>query len=142
MLPLFATNLMLSRCAHLRCTMLTEGCTVKVTTPQPMMSQTQVDLPFDANQYEEDRLARDAEAMAAMAAEEAKTAEDAKFAALRTPWKWEIRRRIWDLMEAEDYAVRELRTAPQALYHPTYRVTVRIGRVPSTTASPILSMRS
>ena len=57
----------------------------------PMMS-------FDATAYEVDRLAKDADAMDAMAAEEA------KYADLRTPWKWVIRRRIWDLMEAEDYA--------------------------------------
>jgi 5-formyltetrahydrofolate cyclo-ligase len=28
----------------------------------------------------------------------------AQYAALRTPWKWVIRQRIWDLMEAEDFA--------------------------------------
>ena len=55
------------------------------TTRRPVMS-------FDASAYEEDRLARDAEAMAAMAVEEAKAAEDAKFAVLRNPWKWVIRR--------------------------------------------------
>jgi len=53
---------------------------------------------FDAASFETDRLAKDADAMEAMAAEEA------TFAKLRTPWKWAVRRRIWDMMEAEDYA--------------------------------------
>ena len=74
-------------------------------TSPPVMS-------FDASAYEEDRLARDAEAMAAMAVEEAKAAEDAKYAVLRNPWKWVIRRRIWDLMEAEDYACQ-----PRPVHH-------------------------
>jgi hypothetical protein len=60
--------------------------TIGFRTLQPCM------LRFDESAYEEDRLARDAEAMAAMAVEEAKAAEDAKFAALRNPWKWVIRR--------------------------------------------------
>ena len=71
--------------------------TIGCRAPPPVLS-------FDESAYEEDRLARDAEAMAAMAVEEAKAAEDAKYAVLRNPWKWVIRRRIWDLMEAEDYA--------------------------------------
>ena len=62
-------------------------------SPQLLMTES-----FDAASYEADRLAKDAQAMETMAAEEA------KFAKLRTPWKWVIRRRIWDLMEAEDYA--------------------------------------
>ena len=49
--------------------------------------------------YEADRLARDAEAMDTMRVE----AEEA-YENLRTPWKWVIRKRIWDLMEAEDIA--------------------------------------
>ncbi|CAB9530500.1 methenyltetrahydrofolate synthetase domain containing [Seminavis robusta] len=54
--------------------------------------------PEDAA-YEADRLAKDAEAMNAMKEESA-----AEFAKLRTPWKWVIRKRIWDLMEAKDIA--------------------------------------
>ena len=59
--------------------------TIGCRAPQPVLS-------FDESAYEEDRLARDGEAMAAMAVEEAKAAEDAKFAVLRNPWKWVIRR--------------------------------------------------
>ena len=59
--------------------------TIGCRAPQPVLS-------FDESAYEEDRLARDAEAMTAMAVEEAKAAEDAKFAVLRNPWKWVIRR--------------------------------------------------
>ena len=59
--------------------------TIGCRASQPVLS-------FDESAYEEDRLARDAEAMAAMAVEEAKAAEDAKFAVLRNPWKWVIRR--------------------------------------------------
>ena len=54
---------------------------------------------FDETAYEADRLAKDAQAMDAM-----KTKAEAEFANLRTPWKWTIRKRIWDLMEAEDIA--------------------------------------
>ena len=98
----------------------TIGCRV----PQPVLS-------FDESAYEEDRLARDAEAMAAMAVEEAKAAEDAKYAALRNPWKWVIRRRIWDLMEAEDYACQ-----PRPVHHriPNFvdaeRAAARLARLP------------
>lgn len=54
---------------------------------------------FDETAYEADRLAKDAQAMDAM-----KTKAEAEFANLRTPWKWTIRKRIWDLMESEDIA--------------------------------------
>lgn len=56
------------------------------------------DASFDAKAYEADRLIKDAEAMDAMAAEEK------KFEGLRTPWKWKIRRRIWNYMEEKDIA--------------------------------------
>lgn len=49
--------------------------------------------------FEKDRLAKDAEAMEAMRRE-----AEAEYAHLRTPWKWVIRKRVWDLMEAEDIA--------------------------------------
>ena len=51
-------------------------------------------VPFDEVAYEKDRLEKDAQAMEAMKEEAA-----AEFSKLRTPWKWEIRKRIWDLME-------------------------------------------
>ena len=49
--------------------------------------------------YEADRLAKDAQAMTAM-----KETSEAEFAKLRTPWKWVIRKRIWDLLEGKDIA--------------------------------------
>ncbi|KAL3943106.1 MAG: hypothetical protein SGBAC_002797 [Bacillariaceae sp.] len=54
---------------------------------------------FDEVTYEANRLAKDAEAMQAM-----KEKSEAEFSKLRTPWKWTIRKRIWDLMEAKDIA--------------------------------------
>ena len=54
---------------------------------------------FDDTAYEKDRLAKDAQAMDAMK-DEAKE----EFSKLRTPWKWVIRQRIWDLMEERDIA--------------------------------------
>jgi 5-formyltetrahydrofolate cyclo-ligase len=54
---------------------------------------------FDVDAYEKDRLEKDAMAMNAM--QEIATNE---FTKLRTPWKWTIRKRIWDLMEAKDIA--------------------------------------
>ena len=54
---------------------------------------------FDEETYEKDRLAKDAQAMDAMK-EEAET----EFSKLRTPWKWAIRKRIWDLLEEKDIA--------------------------------------
>uniref|UniRef100_A0A7S4QSN3 Methenyltetrahydrofolate synthase domain-containing protein n=1 Tax=Ditylum brightwellii TaxID=49249 RepID=A0A7S4QSN3_9STRA len=55
--------------------------------------------PINEEAYEADRLARDAEAMNTM-----KEKAAAEFASLRTPWKWVIRKRIWDLMEEKDIA--------------------------------------
>lgn len=54
---------------------------------------------FDEVAYEKDRLAKDAQAM-----ENMKKVAANEFSKLRTPWKWEIRQRIWDLMEAKDIA--------------------------------------
>lgn len=54
---------------------------------------------FDEVAYEKDRLSKDAEAMKAM-----KEISDIEFSQLRTPWKWTIRKRIWDLMEEKDIA--------------------------------------
>lgn len=54
---------------------------------------------FDERAYEKDRLAKDAEAMNAM-----KETADTEFASLRTPWKWTIRKRIWDMMEETNIA--------------------------------------
>lgn len=56
-------------------------------------------MALDEAAFEADRLAKDAEAMAAM-----KIESEAQFAKLRTPWKWVIRQRIWDYMEDTDIA--------------------------------------
>ena len=55
---------------------------------------------FDERSYEQDRLSKDAQAMDAM-----KQQAEAEFSKLRTPWKWVIRKRIWDLMEEKDIAM-------------------------------------
>ena len=62
---------------------------------------------FDEAAYEADRLAKDAKAMETMR----QTAE-AEFANLRTPWKWTIRKRIWDLMESSGIA-----RSPRPVHH-------------------------
>lgn len=54
---------------------------------------------FDEAAYEKDRLSKDAEAMETM-----KQIASAEFDKLRTPWKWEIRKRMWDYMEDNDIA--------------------------------------
>lgn len=54
---------------------------------------------FDEVAYEKDRLEKDAQAMDAM-----KEVAENEFAKLRTPWKWDIRKRIWDMMEEKDIA--------------------------------------
>lgn len=54
---------------------------------------------FDEVAYENDRLEKDAQAMGNM-----KDLADNEFSKLRTPWKWTIRKRIWDLMEEKDIA--------------------------------------
>ena len=54
---------------------------------------------FDEAAYEKDRLEKDQQAMDAM-----KKVAESEYANLRTPWKWTIRRRIWDYMEENDIA--------------------------------------
>ena len=54
---------------------------------------------LDEVAYEKDRLEKDAQAMDAM-----KQVAETEFSKLRTPWKWEIRKRVWDLMEEKDLA--------------------------------------
>lgn len=56
---------------------------------------------FDPQAFEAERVRLDAEArasMAAIASEEGAAEEDLK------AWKWKIRKRVWDLLEAEDVA--------------------------------------
>lgn len=55
---------------------------------------------FDEVAYEKDRLDKDTAAMQAM--KDLAKEEYAKQS--RTPWKWSIRKRIWDLMEEKDIA--------------------------------------
>ncbi len=57
------------------------------------------DSTFDETAYETDRLAKDAIAM-----NEMKKLADEEYAKLRTPWKWRIRRAVWDFMEENDIA--------------------------------------
>jgi 5-formyltetrahydrofolate cyclo-ligase len=54
---------------------------------------------LDDAAYEKDRLEKDAQAMGAM-----KEISENEFSKLRTPWKWVIRKRIWDMMEEKDIA--------------------------------------
>ena len=61
---------------------------------------------IDEKAYEVERLSKDAEAMKQMQAvmERAADPSAAGFEKLRNPWKWEIRKRIWDYMEANNIA--------------------------------------
>jgi len=54
---------------------------------------------FDEKAFEADRLAKDAQAMKEMS--EVATQE---FAKLRTPWKWRIRKAVWDYLEDKNLA--------------------------------------
>ena len=82
--------------------------------------------PFDAAAYESDRLSRDAEAMDGMRAE-----AEREFSNLRTPWKWVIRKRTWDYMEANDIA-----RQPRPVHHriPNFdgaeQAAVRLSELP------------
>jgi len=62
--------------------------------PQPQPSAS-----FDEAAYEADRLSKDADAMDAMSQK-----AEAEFSSLRTPWKWVIRKRIWDKLERDNIA--------------------------------------
>jgi len=53
----------------------------------------------DDKSYEEDRLKKDA-----MAMNEMKLQSEQEFSSLRTPWKWVIRKRIWDYLEDNNIA--------------------------------------
>ena len=72
------------------------------------MTSTSSDDTFNEVAYEADRLAKDAKAMEDMR----QKAEAAEFANLRTPWKWTIRKRIWDLMEEKNIA-----RSPRPVHH-------------------------
>jgi 5-formyltetrahydrofolate cyclo-ligase len=68
------------------------------TVPHHVKSQLCLST-FDEDAYEQDRLNKDAQAMNTM-----KEKAEEEFSKLRTPWKWVIRKRIWDLLEAKDIA--------------------------------------
>jgi len=55
--------------------------------------------PFDEKTFETDRLTKDAQAMSQM-----KDEATNQYSKLRTPWKWRIRKSIWDYMEDNDIA--------------------------------------
>eukprot|EP01062_Namystynia_karyoxenos_P056511 TRINITY_DN47483_c0_g1_i1.p1 TRINITY_DN47483_c0_g1~~TRINITY_DN47483_c0_g1_i1.p1 ORF type:complete len:376 (+),score=127.58 TRINITY_DN47483_c0_g1_i1:64-1128(+) len=59
---------------------------------------------FDAAAYDAQRQQADAAARAAMAHQEAATESGDYGAGLRNPWKWRIRKRIWDLLEEKNIA--------------------------------------
>ena len=54
---------------------------------------------FDEKAYESDRLSKDAKAM-----DEMKQIATEEFSKLRTPWKWKIRKAVWDYLEEKDLA--------------------------------------
>ncbi|VEU37178.1 unnamed protein product [Pseudo-nitzschia multistriata] len=62
---------------------------------------------FDEASYEKERLAKDAQAMDAMkvvAEKELSKVDTGSVGELRSPWKWVLRKRIWDFMEENDIA--------------------------------------
>lgn len=54
---------------------------------------------FDENAYEADRLSKDEQAMDSM-----KSIAGQEYSKMRTPWKWRIRKAVWDHMEAINIA--------------------------------------
>lgn len=71
--------------------------------------------PFDAAAFEAERLALDAEARRAMA----ETADP-------KAWKWVIRKRIWDTMEARNFA-----NNPRPVHH----------RIPNFVGAPVAAQK-
>lgn len=69
----------------------------KSTTPKVLSAVTPKE--FDEVAYEKDRLEKDQQAMDKM-----KEIAENEFSNLRTPWKWKIRKRVWDFMEENDIA--------------------------------------
>ena len=91
---------------------------------------------FDEVAYEKDRLEKDAEAMKNM-----KQMKEIEFSKLRTPWKWEIRQRIWDLMEEKDIA-----RFPRPVHHriPNFegadKAAQRLSTLPEFTAAKCIKV--
>ena len=96
-------------------------------TPSSMM---------DDEAYETERLEKDAQAMQAM-----KEKAEVEFSKLRTPWKWEIRKRIWDLLEAKDIA-----RPPRPVHHriPNFdgaaQAAKRLQQLPEFEAAKIIKV--
>jgi len=68
-------------------------CSRRKNIPSLMLSS------FDEDVYEKDRLEKDEKAMDSM-----KEEAEEEYSKLRTPWKWIIRKRIWDLLEDQNIA--------------------------------------
>lgn len=69
------------------------------TTSLLLSSKQPAEALFDEAAFEKDRLSKDAEAMGAM-----KNRAEQEYSKLRTPWKWRIRKAVWDFMEAKNLA--------------------------------------
>jgi 5-formyltetrahydrofolate cyclo-ligase len=91
---------------------------------------------FDEVAYEKDRLGKDAQAMDSM-----KEVAESEFSKLRTPWKWVIRKRLWDLMEAEDIA-----RFPRPVHHriPNFvgadQAAARLAELPEFTSAKCIKV--
>jgi len=102
---------------------------------------------FDEISYEKDRLAKDAKAMDAMKvkaeAELSKKGAAGKVVVgeLRSPWKWELRKRIWDYMEENDIA-----RFPRPVHHriPNFvdadRAARRLSELPEFKSAAIIKV--
>jgi hypothetical protein len=93
---------------------------------------------FNEVAYEKERLEKNAEAMDAM-----KIVAENEFAKLRTPWKWEIRKRIWDMMEERNIA-----WFPRPVHHriPNFvnseKATERLAQLPELTLAKCIKVPS
>jgi 5-formyltetrahydrofolate cyclo-ligase len=98
------------RCAVIQQVLLLIASSAAAFAPHGFPSTTSsfcLKASFDEGAFEKDRLEKDAEAMSAM-----KSRAEEEFSNLRTPWKWKIRKRIWDLMEEKDIA-----RSPRPVHH-------------------------
>ena len=64
-----------------------------------LSASTTKDESFNEKAFETDRLTKDAQAMDSM-----KKEATSAYSKLRTPWKWKIRKAVWDYLEEKDYA--------------------------------------
>ena len=68
-------------------------------SPAPLRHRTIHMSEFNEASYESERLAKDASAMEAM-----KREAENEYSKLRTPWKWRIRKAVWDYLEEKNIA--------------------------------------